>query len=152
METIFTHPAIHDDGTIAFLKKKEHCCWCRCSVDHWIMTYWEGFIGVGKESLEEAFYHYVKQYEVTTDVLSAFFREQIHANDYWGIRDNLPYVYIDFDQRLFLSTFYDIPLENRVLESWTGKYAPFDNLIPEKKKYWMIDGKDWMAEIFQKQV
>jgi len=126
---------------IVFAKKDGHYSWHYNTIGHWIMEYWASYIGV-EEDVENAYYEFMKTCEVGSEELKESIVRYLSESEADYTNHLMPSFYIDFDNKIFISDFYDLALEDRVIEGWTGYFKKFIDLIPEKLQYWMADGEN----------
>jgi hypothetical protein len=128
---------------IVYVEKNKQSFFCYSDKTEWIVESWFGHIYPFQGTLEDTYFEYIKQFKVSTEELKSAYQTVHLSQDLYQIYGNLPSIYIDFDQKLFLSRYYDQALESRMIEGWTGKYQTFFDLIPEEDRYWIVGGKDY---------
>ena len=91
---------------------------------------------VDKKNVSD-FLENISEFEVSNECLE----NMIIHKEYNQISDVLPSLYVNFDEEELTSCYPEpASYENFVPSSWIGKYDNFVNDIPEKFKYWIIDG------------
>ncbi len=95
----------------------------------WLLDDWE------REINDKSYFEFIAKFELnvslyTTDVL----------------KNNLPQVLIDFDNKILINNYYDQALEDRVPRLWNGTWIEdinsFLDLIPEEQRYWESTNKE----------
>jgi hypothetical protein len=129
---------------IVLAKKEGHYTWHYNTIDHWIMEYWASYIGV-ENDIENAYYEFMKTCEVSSGKLQKSIVSYLSENYVTYMNNLTPSFYIDFDNKIFISNFYDLVIEDRLLEDWTGQFRNFNDLIPENYKYWMSEGENLLV-------
>lgn len=126
---------------LVFAKKDGHYSWHYNTIDHWIMEYWPSYIGVEKD-IENAYFEFMKTCEVGCKELRESIVRYLSENQTTYTNHLMPSFYIDFDNKIFISDFYDLAIEDRLIEGWTGYFKKFIDLIPDEYQYWMVDGQN----------
>jgi len=126
---------------IVLFKKKGQYSWHYNTIDHWIMEYWASYIGV-ENDIENAYYGFMKTYEVSCEELTKSIVCYLSENYITYKKRLMPSFYINFDDKIFISNFFDLVIEDRLLEGWTGQFKNFTDLIPENYKYWISEGEN----------
>lgn len=75
---------------------------------------------------------------VTTKVLEEEFKRLKKEGRHFVVEAHYPMLYIDFDNKIFKSRYYEQSLHKRIPEKWTGKYEDFLDEIPPGFRYWEI--------------
>ncbi len=130
---------INNDSTgnlIAFIKKGKEEYYCLAKIEYWIGEWWNGYVDLSKDSLEELYFEYLNQFKIDFIELKDAYSQLIKTGNKFKIEGNKPSLFIDFELKLLVSNFYDQSLENRVADNWTGKYGEVLQYIPEEYKYW----------------
>ncbi len=124
---------------IAYVKMGSESFYCMAEVEYWIGEYWNGYVDFKQGNLESEYFNFLKQFRVDyRDLCSAY--EELDLTDVFEREGNKPCVYIDFDERYFVSYFQEQELEERIPEGWKGEYKNVIDLIPEKHRYWELKG------------
>jgi hypothetical protein len=117
--------------------------------EYWIVEWWDSYgeiKDVSQISLEEQYYNFIQRFRIDIDELKKAYKLLEEKGLIYDIMHNIPCVYVDFDNELFISTYYEQALEDKMIGNWQGKYEPFLHLIPEEYHYWVIDGIDYSKE------
>ena len=126
---------------IVLAKKEGHYTWHYNTIDHWIMEYWASYIGV-ENDIENAYYEFMKTCEVSSGKLQKSIVSYLSENYVTYMNNLTPSFYIDFDNKIFISDFYDLVIEDRLIEGWTGYFKKFLDLIPTDYQYWMQNNEN----------
>lgn len=91
----------------------------------------------------EQFLSEMSAYVVKTQELSALIKNK----EYEEIGDVVPSIFIDFDSRTLISN-YPEPASYEVFipDNWCGEYTSFNESIPDRHRYWIIDDKNCLEE------
>ncbi|MEI5908511.1 hypothetical protein WAK64_15800 [Bacillus spongiae] len=96
-------------------------------------------IDIVNEDTAEDFLNHIR--EASTEELHNILKGGFYSD----IVDLVPSLYIDFDNKIFLS-YYPEPASYEVFvpNGWVGKYEDFmfTDSIPPEYRYWIINGKD----------
>ncbi|MFL0066076.1 hypothetical protein [Tenacibaculum maritimum] len=123
-------------GVIAFIKFKSESFYCMADVEYWLGDSWFLYLE-DKSNVEEKYFEYIKkEFRVDCSDLQLYFSDVFKSGDEYDIAYRKPLLYIDFEERLFVSYYYEQDLEDRVLDNWTGKYSEVYDLIPKEYRYW----------------
>ncbi|MBC2067876.1 hypothetical protein [Listeria booriae] len=61
-----------------------------------------------------------------------------------------PSLYVNFDDRIFISAYPELlPFEEYAPTGWNSRYGTIEEYIPERERYWIIDGEDIIAEKYK---
>ncbi|KAA8785332.1 hypothetical protein ABIE27_003881 [Paenibacillus sp. 4624] len=100
-------------------------------------------IQVLNEETASAFLQAIQEEQVTAIELRSelhHFRETDPTGDEWF--KYVPSFLVDFDKRLFFSMFPEpASFEHYMPDGWIGSYKDFLDMVPEKERYWMVQGK-----------
>ncbi|WP_064713351.1 hypothetical protein [Rhizobium bangladeshense] len=88
----------------------------------------------------------------------AFLRKSLldrfpNAESWWDVGYLFPVAFIDFDNKHVGAFYQSGPrLERYIPDGWTGEFVDFANAYPEEifptvEKFWIVDGKDLLAEL-----
>jgi hypothetical protein len=95
------------------------------------------------EETASAFLQAIQEEQVTAIELRSelhHFRETDPTGDEWF--KYVPSFLVDFDKRLFFSMFPEpASFEHYMPDGWIGSYKDFLDMVPEKERYWMVQGK-----------
>jgi hypothetical protein len=112
-------------------------CYLFSDKEFWIVAYWYGYVDVPiGTTLEESYSAFVSQFLVTITDLKNEARKRFQENKVEVVLLNKPQLYVDFDQKILLSQYYDQALENRMIAGWKGSFVSFEKLIPPADRYW----------------
>ncbi|WP_258838349.1 CPCC family cysteine-rich protein [Mechercharimyces sp. CAU 1602] len=102
-------------------------------------------IAVVNDKTLEDFLDRVSDYKVSTSQLREFVNDTETKIDRWDLSDLFPSLFVDFDNK-HLYSWYPEPasFEHYVPKGWKGDYVEFFDQVPENKRYWIIDGKDFL--------
>lgn len=73
---------------------------------------------------------------VDLELLKEEFRRLNQEGKNFVIETHYPMLYIDFDNRVLKSRYYEQALHKRIPNDWIGKYEDFLNEIPIDCRYW----------------
>ncbi|GIO31717.1 hypothetical protein [Paenibacillus sp. USDA918EY] len=98
------------------------------------------------------FFEKIHDYKVATSDLA---RMLIELEDAFGSYDDvlefMPTIYVDFDQKMLYSLFPEpMSFEDYVPDGWIGAYKDFYALVPERERYWMIQGESFFERMWNK--
>ena len=123
-------------GIVAFVKYKYEAFYCIAETEFWFMDSWYLYIG-DETNLEAQYVEFLKaQFRVDTDDLRLNFEHVFKSGDDFDKTMIKPLLYIDFDEKMLVSYYYEQDLEEHVLEGWIGKYAEVYQFIPKELRYW----------------
>lgn len=85
----------------------------------------------------------VSEFEVSCEDL----KRMLIKLEYNYITEMMPSLFVNFDEKELIS-FYPEPAsyENYVPDNWSGKYEKFLVKIPDKYKYWIVNGIELFKE------
>lgn len=127
-------------NVIVLVKKDGNYYYYFSDKEFWIVEYWDGYVSTnGETSIEELYFTFIQPFLVDIDELKDEARKRFSEGDEEVVRLNKPKIYVDFDERLFLSQFFDQALETRLPNTWKGKFENFDEEIPIGLTYWKKD-------------
>ena len=100
------------------------------------------------EQTAELFLSHIQEYKVEVDDLRQKVLETCSSSEKCDcILDMCPVLHIDFDNRILFSMYPEpASYEDYVPDGWVGKFYDFTNKIPNKQKYWLINGEDYFKE------
>lgn len=75
---------------------------------------------------------------VTTKLLEEEFKRLKKEGRDFVIETHYPMLYIDFDNKILKSKYYEQSLHKRIPENWIGIYEDFLSEIPPDFRYWEI--------------
>jgi len=107
------------------------------------------YIGVEKD-IENACYEFMKTCEVGRKELREGIVRYVSESEAGYTNHLMPSFYIDFDNKIFISDFYDLAIEARLIEGWTGYFKKFIDLIPAEFQYWMVNGENIIDRLSHK--
>ncbi|MDE5772022.1 MAG: hypothetical protein K2I06_10425 [Ruminococcus sp.] len=92
-------------------------------------------IRVVDETTKNEFLENIKPFLISTSGLKKMMSEEKEPEEiYYSYR---PTILIDFDKKCLLSYYPEyMSYEDYVPDSWTGKYQFFEDIIPEKFRFW----------------
>lgn len=131
---------------IVYGKKGDDTGYYFSEKEYWIVEWWDSYgeiKDVSQTSLEEQYYQFIQKFRIDIKSIKKEYESLKNKGLIDDIECNIPCVYVDFGSKLFLSTYYDQALEDKMIKGWTGKYESFLHLIPEEYHYWVIDGIDY---------
>jgi len=121
---------------IAFTNNGNESRYCLADVEYWIGEWWSGYVDLSKGSLEDLYFQYLDRFAVEYNQLKSEYVQIIELGDKLKIDGNKPKIYIDFDLKYFVSSFYDQALERRLPKDWVGKFQNVEGIIPTAFRYW----------------
>ncbi len=126
---------------IVFVTFNSESFYCIGEVEYWQGVSWYLYVGE-KNNVEVGFFEYLKR-ELKFDYseLTSHFSKVLENGDEYEMSLNKPKLYIDFDKKLFVSSFYEQELEEHILEGWEGRFSYTEieeELIPKEYRYWEI--------------
>ncbi len=106
-------------------------------------------IAVVTEAHEERFLQKMEPFEKTEEELRRLLLCNCDPGSTWSdIISFLPALFIDFQVKRLVSCWPDSPeFENYVPAGWTGEAKEFLDDIPLAHRYWVVDGRDYWAEV-----
>ena len=120
-----------------------------------------GIAVLNQESLPE-FLRGMAKYKVDLELLSLAFlaldppdsSEDLDWTEDLDRSGKLEYLFpsllLDFDRRQLLSIDReDYPHEKYMAEGWTFRYVNFTSQVPEKDRYWIVNGTDYFADSYK---
>jgi hypothetical protein len=108
-------------------------------------------IPILNENTAEGFFKSVENDYVTTQHLQALLKSCGSYNRWDDFSHLMPSLFVDFDDKKLISHFPELlEFERYVPEGWEGTYGRFYELIPEEHQYWIINGKNLVAEFTDK--
>lgn len=141
------------------LKKYDQAMWFSDELPPEIMgdINYDRSITVVNEETASSFFDLMDEYRVDTEYLRELIKEELPSEDIQtmsqeqlnGIYNNIfpfmPSLMVDFDQQI-LRTYYvepqHISFQFHVPNEWHGYYVDILPHVPQKEKYWIIDGFD----------
>ena len=123
---------------IAFVQKGNEKFYCLAEVEYWIGEWWNGYVDNKEGLLEVLYFNYIKQFKLEYSELKFAYYNLIELGNKFKLEGNKPSLFIDFEEKLFVSNFYDQALERRLPKDWIGKYGGVYDNIPKKFRYWEI--------------
>lgn len=129
---------------IVLFKKEGKYSWYYNTIDHWIMENWFAYLKIGEndKNIEDLYCEFIKPCKLSCEELRDSVTNYLYENHVTYKKHLMPSFYINFDDKIFISDFYDLVIEDRLLEGWTGQFRNFTDLIPENYKYWMSEGEN----------
>lgn len=131
------------------VKQNETLSYYHADVEYWVQNSWFAYIDSKKNDIEDLYFQFIQQFKVDLyeikEAYALLVEEERTKQNILALYGNLPSVYIDFDEKLFINHFYDQVLEKNVIEGWVGRYENFLDRIPLEYRYWLIDGEDIIA-------
>ncbi len=100
----------------------------------WFMDNWP-YLYNNEHYLSEAL-HKILEDKVLFSVIENEFLLLKKENNFFVIETHLPMLYVNFDNKILKSRYYEQDLHSKILEDWTGKYENFLDEIPEEYRYW----------------
>lgn len=88
----------------------------------------------------------IREYKVETKELSTMLVQERFDH----ILELVPALYVDFDSQDFISLFPEpASYEDFVPDGWNGYYEDFLQMIPERYRYWILNGEDYFARDYE---
>jgi hypothetical protein len=125
---------------VVLTKKSGDYCYFFSDKEFWILEYWDAYVTPSiEEELEDTYFQFLQPFSVSYEELDAEAKRVISKGKEDRVKLNKPSLYVDFDCKVFYSQFYDQALENRLYDSWLGRFEPFEENVPKKLIYWQED-------------
>jgi hypothetical protein len=94
------------------------------------------------EHTAESFFAHIANQRVPASVLTQMMLVRKARDAHDDLLDFAPCLLINFDQKQFSSQYPEmIRFERYVPDGWTGSYRDFLSDVPEKERYWIVDGE-----------
>ena len=96
-------------------------------------------IPVVDEDTAKEFFENIRDQEVKVEEFQNMLEHDIDID----VSDMYPALYVNFDQKVFISCYPEpASYELYIPDGWNGHYQDFIKDVPEKYRYWMIEGKN----------
>ncbi|UAC48790.1 hypothetical protein K6959_02140 [Bacillus aquiflavi] len=103
----------------------------------------EGIPILTKDTVD-AFLERIEQNKINTEDIKRKFLSELEENPNDAIYDYRPFFLVDFDNSIFYSQFPEsISFEEYIPKDWKGYFQKFYENVPDKFRYWQIDGKNY---------
>lgn len=103
-------------------------------------------IGVLDQDTAAVFFDHIKDYRVDAQSLT----NMLINEEYGGILDMQPALYVNFDERELVSLYPEpASYEEFVPVDWSGSYEDFTAKIPAGERYWIVNGDDLLIKNFR---
>ncbi|TPN89226.1 hypothetical protein [Aquimarina algicola] len=110
-------------GIVAYVIKEGNGFFYYSENSTWLLDDWE------REINDKSYFKFLTQFELDVP---------LYATNV--LKNNLPQVLIDFDNKRLINNYYDQALEDRVPRLWNGTWVEdinsFLDLIPKEQRYW----------------
>lgn len=109
-------------------------------------------IEVLDETTAAAFFKNIAEYKAATSDLTRMLIELEEAfESYDDVLGFMPTIYVNFDDKVLYSLFPEpMSFEHYVPDGWTGEYRDFYALVPERERYWVIQGGSFFERMWKK--
>jgi hypothetical protein len=100
-------------------------------------------IAVLNEDSALDFFEKMRKFKVDQTELTQLIKDNLPLESWEENLGLFPVLFLDFDSKKMMSLYSELfQFEKFVPQDWHGEYEDFYGIIPEDKKYWVIEGVD----------
>ncbi|MBT2287916.1 hypothetical protein J7E73_01985 [Paenibacillus albidus] len=134
---------------------EQHWSWYVTEREYWFLnTEMEDRFGIEilDETTAAVFLEKIADHKVSATEMKALLTDlEDSFQSYDEVLEFIPAIYVNFDERLLYSLFPEpMSFEHYVPAGWTGEYTDFLEKIPECEQYWMVKGRSFFKQMWER--